>query len=254
MAARHNAPNAATAPTRRADVLLVERGLFESRAQAQAAISAGTVRVDSVVLRKASIIVPVTAAIDAKPAHPYVSRGGVKLAHALAQSGIPATGRICLDVGASTGGFSQVLLDAGARLVYAVDVGTSQLRASLCNDSRIVSIENTDIRAITPARFPTPPDLAVIDVSFIGLRQIVPSTLALLARLADLIMLVKPQFEAGRGKLKKGVVRDEAVHACVVASIVEFLASVGCQVTGQFPSPILGGDGNREFFVTARRA
>ncbi|MGZ5829993.1 MAG: TlyA family RNA methyltransferase [Xanthobacteraceae bacterium] len=236
---------------RRADILLVERGLFESRAQAQAAIAAGTVRVDGVVVRKASTELPLTAIFEATPAHPYVSRGGVKLEYALAQSGISVANRVCLDVGASTGGFSQVLLNASARRIYAIDVGTSQLHVSLRDNPRIISRETTDIRSLAATQLPEPPDLAVIDVSFISLRHVLAPTLALLARPADLIILVKPQFEAGRAELKKGIVRDDAVRTRAVADVARLLVTLGCDVTAQFASPIAGGDGNQEFFITA---
>jgi 23S rRNA (cytidine1920-2'-O)/16S rRNA (cytidine1409-2'-O)-methyltransferase len=245
-------PQQETAPTRRADMLLVERRLFDSRAKAQAAIAAGGVTADGVVVAKPSAAISRSARLEATPAHPYVSRGGVKLAAALTQTRINAAGRVCLDVGASTGGFSEVLLAAGARRIYAVDVGTAQLHAVLRNDPRIAAMENTDIRQVTAARLDPAPDLAVIDVSFISLGHVIPGVLALLARPADIIALIKPQFEVTRAQLKKGVVRDPAVHERVCTEVAAFIASSGCKVVAQFPSPIAGGDGNREFFVVAR--
>jgi 23S rRNA (cytidine1920-2'-O)/16S rRNA (cytidine1409-2'-O)-methyltransferase len=238
--------------TQRADMLLVERNIFDSRAKAQAAIAAGTVTANGLVVRKPSAAIPRDAALAATPAHPYVSRGGVKLAHALAQSGFSVADRVCLDVGASTGGFSQVLLAQGALRIYAIDVGTAQLHASLHDNSKIVSMENTDIRQVTPAALAETPDFAVIDVSFISLRHVIPATLALLSRPAEMIALIKPQFEVTRGDLKRGVVRDSAVHARVCAEIAAFVAALGCDILAQFPSPIAGGDGNREFFIAAR--
>ena len=239
-------------PTSRADLLLVERKLFDSRTSAQAAIAAGKVTANGVVVTKASASIPRDAILEAAPAHPYVSRGGVKLVHALAQSGFLAHDRVCLDVGASTGGFTQVLVEAGARQVYAIDVGTAQLHPSLRDNEKIVSMENTDIRTLALDDFPVEPDLAVIDVSFISLKHVLPTILALLSRPADLIALIKPQFEVTRSVLKKGVVRDEAIHARVCADIADFLTTSGCDIVAQFPSPVLGGDGNREFFVAAR--
>jgi 23S rRNA (cytidine1920-2'-O)/16S rRNA (cytidine1409-2'-O)-methyltransferase len=241
-------------PRKRADILLVERGLFESRAKAQAAIAAGLVTAGGVTLRKASDGVALDAELTAAPAHPWVSRGGVKLATALDHFGFDPGSRVCLDVGASTGGFAQVLLARGARLVYAVDVGRAQLHASLRADERIVSLEGTDIRTLDPASLPQPPDFATIDVSFISLKLVLPALDSLLRRPACLITLIKPQFEAGRANVKKGVVRDAAIHAAVCADIVAFAASRGWDVAGVIPSPIVGGDGNAEFLLAACRA
>jgi len=238
--------------TRRVDVLLVERKIFESRAQAQAAIAAGSVKINGIIIAKPSASIPLNAVIDATPAHPYVSRGGLKLAHALAQSGFQVSGRVCLDVGASTGGFSQVLLDAGARRVYAIDVGTAQLHQSLRDNPNLVSIENTDIRNLTTSQFSERPDFAVIDVSFISLRNVIPPTIALLSHPADLTALIKPQFEVTKRDLKKGVVRNSAVQARVCNEIAAFVAGQGCDIVAQFPSPITGGDGNHEFFIAAK--
>jgi 23S rRNA (cytidine1920-2'-O)/16S rRNA (cytidine1409-2'-O)-methyltransferase len=236
----------------RADRLLVERGLFESRAKAQAAIEAGLVTANDVAVRKASEEIAIDARLTASAAHPYVSRGGVKLAAALDHFRFDVRGRVCLDVGASTGGFTEVLLQRGAKRVYAIDVGRGQLHASLRARDDVVSWEETDIRTLPPARFDEAPDLAVIDVSFISLKLVLPATLALLTKPAPLVALIKPQFEAGRGALKKGVVRDEAVRQGVCDEIAAFVASLGWRVLGIIPSPIQGGDGNVEFLLGAK--
>jgi 23S rRNA (cytidine1920-2'-O)/16S rRNA (cytidine1409-2'-O)-methyltransferase len=237
----------------RADRLLVARGLFESRARAQAAIAAGRVCADGVLVRKASEEISDAAIIEAEPEHPYVSRGGVKLVAALDHFAIDVKDRVCLDVGASTGGFSEVLLERGARRIYAVDVGRDQLHARLRGNDRIVSIEATDIRALDPSRLAEPPDFAGVDVSFISLKLVLPAIERLLQQRATLVALIKPQFEVGRADIKKGIVRDPAVHAAVCAEVESLLAARGWQVGGIIPSPIAGGDGNREFFIEARR-
>jgi 23S rRNA (cytidine1920-2'-O)/16S rRNA (cytidine1409-2'-O)-methyltransferase len=237
----------------RADRLLVARGLFESRAQAQAAIAAGQVTADGSLVRKPSDEIPSAALIAAQAAHPYVSRGGVKLAGALDSFSLDISGRVCLDVGASTGGFTEVLLARGARHVYAVDVGRAQLHARLRGHPQVTSIEQTDIRKLDAARLPEPPDFAAIDVSFISLKLILPRVSGLLKPAARLLALIKPQFEAGRRHIKKGVVRDAAVHAAVCDDIARLLTGLGWRVGGRVPSPILGGDGNREFFIEAER-
>ncbi len=237
----------------RADLLLVERGLFESRARAQAAIAAGLVSADGVVLRRASDTVPVSAKIEAQAPHPYVSRGGVKLAAALDAFGFDPAGLICLDVGASTGGFSDVLLRRGAAQVFAIDVGQAQLHASLRGHPRLTSLEGQDIRTLDTALLPRPPELAAIDVSFISLKLVLPAVAALLAPQARLVALVKPQFEAGRAALKKGVLRDEALQESICSQIAAFLAGLGFAVSGPTPSPIEGGDGNREFLIGGER-
>ena len=237
----------------RADRLLVARGLFDSRAKAQAAIAAGLVTANERPVRKSSDAVAVDATLVAAPAFPWVSRGGVKLAHALDQVAFEIEGHVCVDVGASTGGFTEVLLARGARRVYAVDVGRDQLHARLRNDPRVVSIEETDIRALDPGRFAEPPDIAVVDVSFISLKQVLPAALRLAAPRMGLLALVKPQFEVGRRHLKKGVVRDPAMHDAVCTDVAAFIASLGCEVLATLPSPISGSDGNREFFIGAHR-
>lgn len=237
----------------RADLLLVERGLFESRARAQAAIAAGLVSADGVVLRKASETVPDSATIAAQSPHPYVSRGGVKLAAALDAFGYDSAGLTCLDVGASTGGFSDVLLRRGAAHVYAVDVGQAQLHESLRGHPRLTSLESQDIRALDPAAFAAPPALATIDVSFISLKLVLPAVARLLAPQAKLVALVKPQFETKRSALKKGVLRDEALQRQICTEIAEVVAGLGFAVSGPIPSPIEGGDGNREFLLGGER-
>ncbi len=238
---------------RRADRLLVERGLFESRARAQAAIAAGRVSADGMPVRKAAEEISAAAAIKAEPAHPYVSRGGVKLAAALDHFRCDIAGRVCLDVGASTGGFTQVLLERGARRVYAVDVGRDQLHPSLRGRPEIVSLEATDIRALDPSRLAEPPDFATVDVSFISLKLVLSAIGTLLLPRATLLALIKPQFETQRRNVKKGVVRDPAVHAVVCDAVGVFFTAQGWRIGGVIPSPLLGADGNREFFVEAER-
>jgi 23S rRNA (cytidine1920-2'-O)/16S rRNA (cytidine1409-2'-O)-methyltransferase len=227
--------------------------LFASRNQAQAAIAAGLVTADAVVVSKPSAEISVDATLEATPAHPWVSRGGVKLAAALDQSGISVAGKVCLDVGASTGGFSQVLLARGARLVYAVDVGHGQLHDELRAEPRLISFEETDIRNLEAARLPEPPTVITIDVSFISLKRVLGPALALADTRTELLALIKPQFEAPRSRIKKGIVRDPAVHAAVCDDVAAYTASLGLEVDAVFPSTITGGDGNREFFLAARR-
>jgi len=242
-----------TQTRKRADVLLVERGLFESRARAQDAIAHGLVTADGKVVAKPSEVLSDSAVIEAAPAHPWVSRGGVKLAGALAQYPIEIEDHVCLDVGASTGGFTEVLLSEGAALVFAVDVGTNQLHDSLRGHPRIVSMEQTDIRSYDGKRLPQRPDVVVIDASFISLKLILPVALQLAAAPMSLLALIKPQFEAPRAAIKKGIVRDAAIHQAVCDDIVAFAAAQGCTDIEVFPSSIPGGDGNVEFFLGARR-
>jgi 23S rRNA (cytidine1920-2'-O)/16S rRNA (cytidine1409-2'-O)-methyltransferase len=240
-------------PRRRADLVLVERGFFESRAKAQAAIAAGLVTIDGTPVAKPSDQVPAEGAIAAEAPHPWVSRGGVKLAAALDTFAVDPRGRICLDLGASTGGFTQVLLARGADRVYAVDVGHGQLHPKLGADPRVVSLEATDARRLDHAMVPEPIDLLVADVSFISLKLVLPPVVPLLAPQAALVALVKPQFEAGPAQVKKGLVRDEAVQRRACDDISAFVLSVGFQIIGLIPSPILGREGNREFLIGARR-
>lgn len=237
----------------RADQLLVERGFFESRARAQAAIAAGLVTANGTPVRKASEMVADDAELTAQAPHPYVSRGGLKLAGALDAFGFDPKGLACLDVGSSTGGFTDLLLKRGARHVVAVDVGRDQLHHSLRADPRVTSFEGQDIRTLDAAALPERPSLAAIDVSFISLRLVLPAVAALLAPEARIAALIKPQFEAGRAALKKGIVRDEAIQLQVCDEIVAALKTLGFAVDGPISSPIEGGDGNREFLVGARR-
>jgi 23S rRNA (cytidine1920-2'-O)/16S rRNA (cytidine1409-2'-O)-methyltransferase len=238
---------------KRADLLLVERGLFESRARAQAAIEAGRVTANAKPIAKPSETIPDDAVIDAEPAHPWVSRGGVKLAGALEQYPIDIEDHVCVDVGASTGGFTEVLLNYGASLVYAIDVGREQLHPSLRGNPKIISMEETDIRSLAGKRLEKRPDIVVIDVSFISLKHVLPAVLPLAAAPMHLLALIKPQFEADRKHSKKGIIRDEAVHRAVCDDISAFAASLGCTDIRVFPSSITGGDGNTEFFLGARR-
>jgi 23S rRNA (cytidine1920-2'-O)/16S rRNA (cytidine1409-2'-O)-methyltransferase len=242
------------ASRQRIDRLLVERGLFESRAKAQAAIAAGLVTADEAIVAKASDEISTDAVLRAAPAHPWVSRGGIKLAAALDHFGsaFSPAGRICLDVGSSTGGFTQVLLARGARRVYAVDVGRGQLHPSLRDRPDIVSTEATDIRALAARSLAEPPDFVTVDVSFISLKLVLPAALALATTPACLLALIKPQFEAGRSDGKKGIVRDPLVHARVCDDVAACIGTLGWNVAGVVPSPIAGGDGNREFFIGAR--
>jgi 23S rRNA (cytidine1920-2'-O)/16S rRNA (cytidine1409-2'-O)-methyltransferase len=237
--------------TTRADQLLVARGLFESRAKAQAAIEAGNVFVAGEVVRKVSQMIAEDAEIAATPAHPYVSRGALKLEAALDHFKVDPRGKICLDVGASTGGFTELLLTRGAEKVYAVDTGTGQLHPRLKSDPRVVSLEQTDIRKLDEAAIPDAARLIVIDVSFISLELVLPQALAFAAPHAELIVLIKPQFEAGREHVKKGIVRDAEVHMAVCQRVELLVGRQGWRLRGTIPSPIQGGDGNAEFLLYA---
>ena len=238
---------------KRADVVLVERGLFESRARARAAIDAGLVIANDKPVSKASEAIPADAALQAQPAHPWVSRGGVKLAGALEQYPIEIEDHVCLDIGSSTGGFTEVLLANGAAMVFAIDVGHGQLHHSLHDHPKIVSMEGTDIRKLEHTRLPARPDVVVIDVSFISLKAVLPVALSLAAAPMHLLALIKPQFEAERKNYKGGVIRNAMVHQQICDNIVAFAGSLGCTDMEVFPSPIAGGDGNIEFFLGARR-
>jgi len=234
----------------RADVVLVERGHFDSRASAQEAIAAGLVSVDGRVLRKASETIADGAAITAEQPHPWVSRGGVKLAAALEAFGVNPAGRTCLDIGSSTGGFSQVLLSQGAAGIIAVDTGRDQFHASLRGDPRVTLMEGTDVRRLTTGDLPAIPDLAVIDVSFISLTLVLPAATALLAPGAELVALVKPQFEVGRAHVgKNGIVTDEAARDAAILRVRGEAEQLGWRIAGQIDSPIAGGDGNREVLI-----
>jgi 23S rRNA (cytidine1920-2'-O)/16S rRNA (cytidine1409-2'-O)-methyltransferase len=247
----------------RADVALVERGLFEGRAKARAAIEAGLVTADGVRVAKASDVLAPEARVEASAAHPWVSRGGVKLAHALERFDFDPTRRLCLDIGASTGGFTQVMLARGAALVIALDVGQGQLHASLAGDARVFSLGKTDARTLTcetieaaarTARLDSAaPMLIACDVSFIGLDKVLPPVLALVSHGSELVALIKPQFEAGAARRKGGIVRDAAVHEQVCKATADLVTSLCWNVVGIEPSPIYGGDGNCEFLIGARR-
>jgi 23S rRNA (cytidine1920-2'-O)/16S rRNA (cytidine1409-2'-O)-methyltransferase len=240
-------------PRKRADVLLVERGLFESRARARAAIEAGLVVADDRLVAKPSETIAADAVLQAQPAHPFVSRGGVKLSGALEQYPIDIEGHVCLDVGASTGGFTEVLLANGAAMVFSIDVGREQLHPSLRGHVRIVSMEETDIRAFEGKRLPVRPDIVVIDVSFISLKAVLPVALSLAAAPMHLLALIKPQFEAARKHSKRGIIRNAMVHQEICDDIAGFAAQLGCTDIRVFPSSISGDDGNIEFFLGARR-
>jgi 23S rRNA (cytidine1920-2'-O)/16S rRNA (cytidine1409-2'-O)-methyltransferase len=242
-----------TSSRKRADVLLVERGLFESRARARAAIEAGFVVAGGKQVMKASETIATDVEISAQPAHPWVSRGGVKLSGALQQYPIEIEGHVCLDVGASTGGFTEVLLANGASLVFAIDVGHGQLHHSLQNHPNIVSMEETDIRKFEGKRLPARPDIVVIDVSFISLKAVLQVALSLAAAPTHLLALIKPQFEAERKHSKHGIIKNAFVHQQICDDISAFAASLGCTDIQVFPSSISGGDGNIEFFIGARR-
>ena len=243
----------------RLDTLLVERGLAASRERARALILAGSVRVDGQPASKAGT--PVAADADvtvAVPDHPYVGRGGIKLAHALEVFGIAVDGRLALDIGASTGGFTDVLLQRGARGVVALDVGHGQLDWKLRTDPRVVVRERLNARTLTPADLPDDAqsfDIITIDVSFISLRHILPVLPPLMRPGADVIALVKPQFEAGRGEVGKGgIVRDASVQQRVVEEISGVADALGLKRAGMTESPIAGMEGNREFLIYLKSA
>ncbi|MCA3312196.1 MAG: TlyA family RNA methyltransferase [Roseomonas sp.] len=243
-------------PKQRADLLLVALGLAESRARAQALILAGKVFSDTKRVEKAGDLLADGAPIDVRGQdHPWVSRGGLKLAHALAHFGLNPEERLCLDLGASTGGFTDVLLQHGAARVYAVDVGHGQLAWKLRQDPRVVVLEKTNARYLDATAIPEPIGALVCDASFIGLRTILPAPLALCAPGAFAVALIKPQFEAGPGQVGKGgVVRDAALHRSVCALIADWWAALpGWQVLGITESPITGPEGNKEFLIAARR-
>jgi len=237
-------------------VLLVERGLAPSRARAQALIMAGLVFSGTVRIAKAGDMLGEDRELSVKgQEHPWVSRGGVKLAHALAHFGLNPAGRICLDIGASTGGFTDVLLHHGAAHVHAVDVGHGQLAWKLRQDERVTVYEKTNARHLTGQVIPDPVDAVVCDASFIGLQLVLPAALTLCAQGAFAVALIKPQFEAGPEHVGKGgVVRDTAVHDAVCQQIEAWWSGLeDWKVLGITPSPITGPEGNREFLIAARR-
>jgi 23S rRNA (cytidine1920-2'-O)/16S rRNA (cytidine1409-2'-O)-methyltransferase len=238
----------------RLDQLLVERGLVETRSRAQALILAGKVRVgEGDGARRdhkpGDQLDSATTRLEVEQPEPYVSRGGHKLASALDAFAIDPSGMTCLDVGASTGGFTDVLLQRGATRVYALDVGRGQLAETLRRDPRVVSMERTNARTLTADTLPEPVDVVVIDVSFISLATVLPAITTTLAPRAHIVALVKPQFEAGKGRTDKGVVRDPAVHREVLERVTTAAATLGLGTRAVIASPILGPEGNREFLV-----
>jgi 23S rRNA (cytidine1920-2'-O)/16S rRNA (cytidine1409-2'-O)-methyltransferase len=237
---------------KRADIVLVERGLFPSRTRAQAAIAAGLVRVGGVALRKASEEIADGAPIEAEAPHPWASRGGVKLAAALDAFALDPSDLVCLDVGASTGGFTDVLLARGAKRVVAVDVGRGQLDPRLAANGRVRSLEGVDARLLTRELLGEPPGAIVLDVSFISQRLVLPHILKLAADGAWLVSLIKPQFEVGRADIVKGRVRSEAALERACEDVRACVEAHGWTVLGPIRSPILGGGGAREFLIAAR--
>jgi 23S rRNA (cytidine1920-2'-O)/16S rRNA (cytidine1409-2'-O)-methyltransferase len=236
---------------KRLDTVVVERELAATRERARALILAGQVKVDGRVISKAGT--PIADGADVElvvPDHPYVSRGGLKLAHALDVFGIVVANRRALDIGASTGGFTDVLLQRGAVRVVALDVGRGQLDWRIRNDPRVVVREGVNARALGTSDVPEPVDIVTIDVAFISLRLIFPALPAVIAPAADIVALVKPQFEAGREEVgKRGIVSDPAVHDAVIARVSEAAAAAGFERLAMTPSPITGATGNREFFL-----
>ena len=240
-------------PRLRLDQLLVSRGLTPTRERARSLILAGQVTVDGQSSTKAGTAVDAEASVALlAPDHPYVGRGGLKLAHALDTFGIDVASRDALDIGASTGGFTDVLLQRGARRVVALDVGHGQLDWKLRNDTRVVVIEHFNARHLTLDVLPGPVDFVCIDVSFISLKQILPPVRSLLQPHADIVALVKPQFEAGRAEVRKGVIRDADVQARVVEEVAAAAREVGLTPLGSTPSPITGAKGNVEFLLHLR--
>jgi 23S rRNA (cytidine1920-2'-O)/16S rRNA (cytidine1409-2'-O)-methyltransferase len=241
------------ARSQRADLALVARGLFASRAKAQEAIAAGLVTADGKPIRKASDPIAASATIESEAPYPWVSRGGVKLAAALDAFHFDPTDRICLDIGASTGGFTEVLLKRGAKHLFAVDVGRDQLHARLRADPRVTSWEGTDARTLTKKSFDQLIGAITCDVSFISLRLVLPAALPLAASGAFLAALIKPQFEAGPAHVIKGIVKDDKVHREVTETIAALIKAAGWSIAGLIASPIAGGDGNREYLIGAIR-
>ncbi|MGQ9688783.1 MAG: TlyA family RNA methyltransferase [Desulfobaccales bacterium] len=239
----------------RLDNLLVARGLADTRAQAQALILAGRVRVDGRPVTKAGSTVSVDAALEVTvPASPYVSRGGEKLAAALDHFGIDPAGKVCLDVGASTGGFTHVLLLRGAARVYAVDVGYGQLHPLIRRDPRVVVLERVNIRNLPRQAIPEAVELATLDLSFISLTLVIPRMAEFLGPKGEILALVKPQFEVGKGKVGKGgVVRDPALQQEAVEKVAQAARGLGLETGAGFPSPLKGPKGNQEYFLHIRR-
>ena len=238
-------------PRMRADLLLVARGLAESRAKARAAIEAGGVTANGAVVEKPADLIDEAAELSLTPPHPWVSRGGVKLAHALDVFGVDPERRVCLDVGASTGGFTHVLLKRGALTVIAVDVGRDQLHPTIANDVRVLNLEQTDARSLSQALLVAPPTLVVCDASFIGAAKVLATPLSLAAERADLIVLIKPQFEAGPGK--GGVLAEDEARVVAQDAINALDEMEGFHFVAQTDSPIRGGDGNLEVLAHFKR-
>jgi 23S rRNA (cytidine1920-2'-O)/16S rRNA (cytidine1409-2'-O)-methyltransferase len=241
---------------KRADLFLVEHGHAASRSEAQAAIRAGLVRVDGETLEKPSAQIDDGMEIEYSKPHPFVSRGGVKLAAALDHYHLSPEALVCLDIGASTGGFTDVLLAGGASRVFAVDVGHGQMHATLLRDPRVVRLDGVNARDLTPRQIPVAPQAIVVDVSFIGLKLVLPPALEMAAPGAWVVALVKPQFEVGRLWIGKGgIVRDAQARAEAVADLEKFIADQSrWTVMGHIESPITGGDGNHEYLIAAQKS
>jgi 23S rRNA (cytidine1920-2'-O)/16S rRNA (cytidine1409-2'-O)-methyltransferase len=238
----------------RIDVALVARGLCDSREKAARLLLAGAVTVDGKRVDKPGTLVAPGADLQLTAKQKFVSRGGDKLAHALEAFVVSPKGRVCIDVGASTGGFTHCLLEAGATRVYAVDVGQGQLDASLRADGRVVVMEKTNARQLAPDAFPDHPQLAAVDVSFISVEKVIPSVFNVLTSEGEVVVLIKPQFEIGKGLVGKGgVVRDASHHKTVISRVARFSVLHGWHVRGVTPSPLKGPKGNREFFLHLTR-
>ncbi|CAN5404375.1 TlyA family rRNA (cytidine-2'-O)-methyltransferase [soil metagenome] len=237
---------------KRADILLVETGLFATRAKARAAIEAGLITADGAVVKKPAELLAITVKLDGRPPHPWVGRGALKLVHALDLWPIAVMGKVALDVGASTGGFTEVLLERGAEKVFACDVGRDQLHPRLAHHGRVVDLSGVDARILDEGYLDETPALVVSDVSFISVEKALPVALDLAAEGADLVCLIKPQFEAGFGRVgKNGMVKDPAIIADCIASVSAFVTDSGWTVKGVTVSPIAGGDGQVEHLLWA---
>ena len=241
-----------TPTKKRADILLVETGLFETRAKARAAIEAGLITADGRKVAKPSELLEDTVKLDGRPPHPWVGRGALKLVHALDLWPIAVAGRVALDVGASTGGFTEVLLERGAAKVFACDVGREQLHPRLAHHERVVDLSGVDARILDEGYLDDTPTLVVSDVSFISVEKCLPVALDLAAPGADLVCLIKPQFEAGFGRVgKNGMVKNPAIIAECIASVSAFVEDSGWTIKGVTQSPIAGGDGQEEHLLWA---